>query len=156
MGEGGKVVVVIEVEVVVVEDSRVVVDRVVLVSVVVVVIDVSSVDDFVWMTWRVVVVAWGREIALLHAEMIEPVAYSDSADGVANEGWYRLRIAATLVVTIALAVITTRSETVDTTDNVVLVVSVIVFVRVVKIVTIEVSVAVLTGTGYCRTSEQKD
>jgi len=101
-------------------------------------------------------VAWGEETALLHAEMTKPVAYPDSADGVANEGWYRLRIAGTLVVTIALAVMTTRSETVDTTDNVVLVVSVIVFDLVLKTVTTEVCVAVLTGTGYCRTSEQKD
>ena len=155
MGEGSKVVVVVEVEVVVVEDSRVVVDRAVLMSVVVDVIDVSNVDDVVWMTRRVVVMACGRDTTLLHAEMIKPVAYPDSADGVASEGWYRLRIAATLVVTTALAVMTTRFETVDTTDNVVLVVSVIVFVRVVKTVTTEVCVAVLTGTGYCRTSEQK-
>ena len=50
MGEGSKVVVMVEVEVVVVKDSRVVVDRAVLVSVVVDVIEISSVDGSVWMT----------------------------------------------------------------------------------------------------------
>ena len=47
MGEGSKVVVVIEVEVVAVEDSRVVVDRPMLVPVVVDSIDATGVDDFV-------------------------------------------------------------------------------------------------------------
>jgi len=50
VGEGSKVVVMVEVEVVVVKDSRVVVDRAVLVSVVVDVIEISSVDGSVWMT----------------------------------------------------------------------------------------------------------
>jgi hypothetical protein len=64
-------------------------------------------------------------------------------------------MAGILVVTVALAVMITRSETVETKDSVVLVVSVTMFVRVVKTVVINIRVAVLIGTGYCRRSEQK-
>jgi len=95
----------------------------------------------------VVVLTWGRETTLLYVETTKPVPYADSADGAADEGLHRLRVAATRVVMTALAVMTTKSETVDTTDNVVLVISMKVFTCVVKTVTIDVFVAVLTGTG---------
>ena len=88
--------------------------------------------------------------------MTEPAAYPESAGGVANEDCCRFSMAGILVVTVALAVMITRSETVETKDFVVLVVSVTMFVCVVKTVAIEAWVVLLIGIGYCRRSEQKD